>query len=268
MPLNIALIGFGYWGPNIAKKINLSDNMNLYAICDLNPLKLERARDKYELIGAKFAVDYTELLQDKAIDAFAIATATHANHRIALDIARAGHHLFIEKPMTANSGEAVEVAAVARQAGVIVHVDHIMVYNNIIRHIKDMIDRGDLGELLYYDVSRMNLGPIRKDVGAMQDFSVHDLAILDYLLDGEEPDTVNAVSGAGCYGKHGSLTYLTLKYRDFVAHLKSSWVSPVKERRIIIGGTKKMLVFDDVKISEKLTVYDSGIELSLLHEYG
>jgi predicted dehydrogenase len=263
--LNIALIGFGYWGPNIAKNIALSDKANLYAICDTRPARLELARKMHP--AALLVSDYRELLADPKVDGLALATAPQANCQLALAAIAQGKHLFIEKPMTATSAEARAVAEAAEKAGLIVHVDHLMVHNNIIRYIKEMLDKGELGEMLYYDSSRMNLGPIRTDVNAMLDLAVHDLAVIDYLSGGKTPLSLSAVGSAG-YGRQESLTYLTMKYEGFMAHLRSSWVSPIKERRIIIGGTKKMLVFDDVKLIDKLTIYNSGIEVNRAEQYG
>jgi predicted dehydrogenase len=263
--MNIALIGFGYWGPNIARKIVSCGKTNLAAICEANPERAARAGSMFP--SARITSDFDSLLADRDIGAIAIATNTQANHPLAMAAIAAGKHLFIEKPMTATAEQAREVAAAADKAGVIIHVDHIMLYNNVVAYIKDMLDSGELGELLYYDSSRMNLGPIRKDVNAMTDLAVHDLAVIDWLSGGKKPIEIAALGGAG-YGKQEALTYLTMRSDGFIAHLRSSWTSPVKERRIMIGGTRKMLVFDDVKTIDKLTVYDSGIEIVPADVYG
>ena len=260
LSISIALIGFGYWGPNIAKNIAASKKTRLYAICEANSQRLERARNMYVSADVKLVSDYHQLLDDPNVDAVAIATATQFNYRIAMDAIAAGKHLFIEKPMTATSAQAREIAEAAEKKGIIIHVDHIMVYHNIIEYIKNIIDSGDLGELLYYDSSRINLGPIRKDVNAMLDLAVHDLAVIDYMSNGKTPFAVSAAGGVD-YANQEALTYLTMKYDNFIAHIKSSWISPVKERRIIVGCTKKMIIFDDVKATDKLIIYDSGIEV-------
>ncbi|MDR2940322.1 MAG: Gfo/Idh/MocA family oxidoreductase [Clostridiales bacterium] len=265
--MNVALIGFGYWGPNIARNIMASEKLHLYAICDTIPARLERARKLYGAVPVKFVSGYEALLECPDIGGIVIATPTKANYQLAMGAIKYGKHIFIEKPMTATSAQAYEVAAAAEKAGVIIHVDHIMLYNKVILYIKNMIDSGELGELIYYDSSRMNLGPIRKDVNAMLDLAVHDLAVIDYLSGGGAPLFVDAVGGSG-YGKQETLTYLTMKYEGFIAHLRSSWISPIKERRMIIGGTKKMVLFDDVKSIDKLTVYDSGIEVNASDIYG
>ncbi|MDR1703761.1 MAG: Gfo/Idh/MocA family oxidoreductase, partial [Clostridiales bacterium] len=228
--MNIALIGFGYWGPNIARNINASEKLNLYAVCDREPARICSAKDIYAAQGTQIFTDHTPLLNDPEVHAIAIAANTKANFPLAMEAIKAGKHIFIEKPMTSTSAQALEIAAAALKAGVIVHVDHIMLYNNIIAYIQRMLENGELGELLYYDASRMNLGPIRKDVNAMTDLAVHDLAVIDYLSKGKKPLTITAIGGAG-YGKQEALTYLTMKYEGFIAHLRSSWMSPIKERR-------------------------------------
>ena len=141
-----------------------------------------------------------------------------------------------------------------------------MLYHPIIRRIKQMYESGELGDLIYFDISRMNLGPIRLDVNAMLDLAVHDLAVIDFISGGKEPYHVEAI-GEKHYGSQETLTYLTLKYDGFLAHIKSSWISPIKERRTMIGGTKKMVIFDDMKTLDKLTIFDQGI-IEPSEEYG
>ena len=142
--------------------------------------------------------------------------------------------------------------------GKCIHCDHIMVHHPIERYIKGLIDSGELGDLIYYESSKANLEPIKADINAMLDLAVHDIAVLDYLSGGLEPDFIEAI-GEKMYGEQETLTFLTMRYPGFLAHIKSSWISPLKERRTIIGGTKKMLVFDDVKVVDKLAIYDQGI---------
>jgi len=262
--MNIALIGYGYWGPNIAKNIVASSKMNLYAICDHNPVRLIKAQATY-LGQTKYTLDYGELLENPEIDCIAVAVETEAHYRIAKDILFANKDLFIEKPFTDSVEQATELASIARERNLAIHIDHIMIYNQIIKKTKQMIDKGELGELIYIDSSRMNLGKIKPDVNAMWDLAVHDLAVIDYLGNGQEPYQLTAM-GEKCYGEQETLTYLTLKYNGFIAHLKSSWISPLKERRMIIAGTKKMIVFDDMKTVEKLMIYDNGIEVTSYQE--
>lgn len=256
--MNVALIGFGYWGPNIARNLHASDKTTLYAICDVSEAMLDKARSLY---GSKvqYHRDYRQLLQDPSVDAVALALRYDVSYPIACDALNAKKHLFIEKPLAVTSRQAAFLGQLSRQNGVVLHTDHILIYHPIIRYIKKMIDSGELGELLYFDSSRGNLGPhIKNDINAMWDLAVHDLAVLDFFCGGKTPVEVKAV-GMRHYGMREELTYLSLKYSDLVAFLKSSWISPLKERLMIVGGTKKMVVFDDLKIDEKLMVYDKGV---------
>jgi predicted dehydrogenase len=265
--MNIVQIGYGYWGTNVAKNIMASGNVNLHAICDESDINLKKAKTLYS-DAVEYSTDYRQYLSDPKIDAFAVVIQTEPSFQIALDILNAGKHLFIEKPMATNAGRAAQIRDLAEKKGLVVHCDHIMVYHPIIREIKRMYDNGDLGELIYFDISRTNLGPIRMDVNSMLDLAVHDLAIIDWISDGKEPFHIEAI-GEKRYGNQETLTYLTMKYPGFLAHVKSSWISPLKERRIVIGGTKKMVIFDDMKVIEKLSIYDQGIiERDKNDEYG
>lgn len=255
--INIVQVGYGYWGTNVARNIAASPQTRLYGLCDFSAERVERAKSVLGA-GPRYSLDYKEFLNDPEVDAFAVAIQTEPSYQVALDVLRAGKHLFIEKPMASSAAQAQDICDLGEEKGLIIHCDHIMIFHPIIRYIKDMYDSGELGELIYFDVNRVNLGPIRTDVNAMLDLAVHDLAVLDYLSGGKEPLEVDAI-GEKRYGKQETLTYLTMKYPGFLAHVKSSWISPLKERRTVIGGTKKMLVFDDMKTVDKLTIYDQGI---------
>lgn len=264
--LNVALIGYGYWGPNVAKNIFNSNKTNLLAICDKNPERLEKAKKIY-IEQTQYTTDYLELLNNKDIDAIAIAVETESHFKIAKDVIDSGKHLFIEKPFTSNYKDACELKQIADEKGLIIHVDHIMVFHPIIKKIKQLINDGEIGDIIYFESSRMNLGQIKKDVSAMWDLAVHDLAVIDYLSGSKEPYYINAV-GEKRYSTKETITFLTMRYDGFIAHIKSSWISPVKERRMIISGTKKMVVFDDMKNVDKLMIYDKGFDLSKsINEY-
>lgn len=257
--MNIALIGYGYWGPNIARNICAIPEVTLYAICDHNPERLNKARTTY-MNQTQYTSNYHELLDNPDIECIAVAVETEAHYTVAKDVLNSNKHLFIEKPFTYSSEQAQELAMIASKNNLTVHVDHIMIFHRMVKKTKQLIDTEELGKLIYIDSSRMNLGKIKPDVNAMWDLAVHDLAVIDYLGNKQEPYQITAM-GEKCYGDQETLTYLTLKYNGFIAHLKSSWVSPLKERRMIIAGTKKMVVFDDMKAVEKLMIYDNGIEV-------
>lgn len=259
--MNIALIGFGYWGPNIAKNLMKSKRADLYAICDISEENLSRAKALYGS-ATRYITDYHTLLNDPNVDGIALALRYNVSFPIAKEILQAKKHLFIEKPLALRVEDVNALGKLSEEMGVVLHTDHIMVFNPIIRYIKGMLDAGELGELLYFDSSRMNLGPhIKNDINVMWDLAVHDLAVLDYFCGGKEPLRVSAMGISHYSGQKEELTYLTAAYDSFVAFLKSSWISPLKERMMVVGGTKKMVVFDDMKLDEKLMIYDKGVDL-------
>jgi len=267
--MNAVLIGFGYWGPNIAKNLQKSDNFNLYGICDIEKAKLDKAKRIYG-DSIKYYTDYKEALSDDEVNICAVALCDNIGQHVARDVLAASKHLFMEKPMATNMHDAVRLKELAEKNNVMIHVDHVLVFHPIIRRIKEIIDSGELGQLIFFESNRANLGPhIKSDINAMWDLAVHDLAILDYLCDGQ-PAIKTECIGLKKYGDKEILTYLTLKYDMFIAMIKSSWFSPLKDRTMIISGSKKMIVFNDLKESEKLMIYDKGVDLasSGANEYG
>jgi len=258
--LNVALIGFGYWGPNIAKNIFANKKLHLHTICDLKQARLDKAHTLY-VEQSKYETDYRKLLSNPEIKAIAVAVETSAHFQVVKDSLNAGKHVYVEKPFTSTVSEAENLRNLAASKGLIIHVDHIMMYHPCIQRIRALITADELGDLLYIEAMRMNLGQIKKDVSAMADLAVHDLSIIDYLCDGKEPFYIKAV-GEKKYNPKESLTFLMLRYDDFIAHIQSSWISPLKERKLIVAGTRKMVVFDDLKPStEKLTIYDKGVDV-------
>lgn len=267
--MNAVLIGFGYWGPNIARNLNVSKDFNLYGICDVDEKKLAKAKNLYG-DKVKYYTDYKDVIADTAVDMCAVALRNEIGQIVAREVLKAKKHLFMEKPMATKLEDAKLLKRLAEENGVLIHIDHILVYHPIIRKIKEIIDSGELGELIFFESNRANLGPhIKNDMNAMWDLAVHDLAILDYLCNGKHARDVECM-GVKKFGDQEVLTYLTIQYSNFIAMLKSSWISPLKERTIIISGTHKMIVFDDLKESEKLMIYDKGVEINkeLFSEYG
>lgn len=263
--VNIALIGYGYWGPNVARNLYKNKKYRFCAICDKKEERLALAKTTYaEALG--YVQDYKDIIKRKDIDAVALAVETSAHYRLAKEALLAGKHVYVEKPFTDNVKDALELETLAKQKKLRIHVDHIMVYHPIIKKIKEIIDQGKLGDILYFDCSRINLGQLKNDVSAMWDLSVHDLSIVDFLSNGEEPISINAM-GEKIYSEKESITFLNLKYKSFLASIKASWLSPIKERRIMIAGTKKMLVYDDVDVLNKLIIYDKGFDINKDVEY-
>lgn len=257
--VKIALVGYGYWGPNVARNIYRNGNFGFKYLCDKKADRLNMAKATYAE-AVTYVEDYQKILDDPEVDAVALAVETSAHFQLAKEALLAGKHVYVEKPFTDSVEEAVILRDLAAERKLKIHVDHIMVYHPVIKKIKEIIDSGDLGNLLYFDCSRINLGQLKNDVSSMWDLSVHDLSIIDFLSDGAEPVGISAM-GEKIYTKRESITFLNIKYKNFLANLRSSWLSPIKERRIIIAGTKKMIVYDDVDVLNKLIVYDKGFEI-------
>lgn len=258
MHMTLALIGYGYWGPNIARNAYRNPKITLHSICDKKEAMRAKAKDLYAE-SVRYESDYKRLLQDDRINAVAIAVETPAHKDLVLECLAAGKHVFCEKPLTDSLADAKEIEAAARKAERCVHVDHIMLYHPAIQKIKAIYDRGDLGDILYVHCSRINLGQVKNDVNSMWDLSVHDLSIVDYLTNGAPVQTVEAL-GSKAFSSHHSSVFMLLQYQGFIAQMTSSWVSPIKERKIIIAGSKRMLVYDDVEILNKLIIYDKGFD--------
>ena len=254
----IALVGYGYWGPNVAKNIYANKEYDFKVICDRRQERLEIAKKLYAE-SVNYTQDFNEILEDEEISAVALSVETSAHYELAKKALLSGKDVYVEKPFTDNVDEAIELRDLANEKGLIIHVDHIMVYHPVIKKIKEFIDAGELGDIIYFDCSRINLGQLKNDVSAMWDLSVHDLSIIDYLANGAEPVDIKAI-GQKAYSEKQSITFLSLKFENFLANITASWLSPIKERRILIAGTKKMLVYDDVDVLNKLIIYDKGFD--------
>lgn len=264
--MKVIQIGYGYWGANVARNLAASDKFEFYALCEQLPSRAAKARSVLPE-SVRITDDYDALLRDDSVEGVVIVTQTENTFALGMKAMDAGKHVFMEKPIATTVERAEKLKAKAEETGLVLHCDHLMLYNPVIRYIKNMIDTGELGDLEYVDVSRINLGVVRKDVNALLDLAVHDIAVIDYLSGGKEPLALSAM-GETPFGRREALTYLTMQYDGFLAHIKSSWVSPIKERRMMIGGSKKMVIFDDMKQADKLAIYDCGIEVKQGDEYG
>lgn len=263
--VKIALVGYGYWGPNVARNLYKNKNYDFAYICEKKKDRLELAKTVYAE-SVTYEQDYDVIIDDDSVDAIALAVETSSHYELAKKALLNGKHVYVEKPFTDSLEDAVELRNLAQEKGLKIHVDHIMVYHSIIKLIKKIIDTGELGDIMYFDCSRINLGQLKNDVSSMWDLSIHDLSIIDYLSDGAKPLAINAM-GEKYYSKKESITFLNIKYENFLANIRSSWLSPIKERRIIVAGTKKMIVYDDVDVLNKLIVYDKGFDIKEDIEY-
>lgn len=257
--INVAVIGCGYWGPNLIRNFASASGARLMAVCDLQPERFAKLQQQYPAV--EFVSDYEALLARPELDAVAIATPVSTHFKLAQMALAAGKHVMVEKPMTATVAEAQELVALAKVQNRVLMVDHTFAYTGAVRKIRDLVQTGQLGELLYYDSVRINLGLFQNDVNVLWDLAVHDLAIMDFAL-GQEPVAVSATGHAHLKGQHEDIAYMTCFFEsNLIAHLHLNWLSPVKIRRTIIGGDKQMAVYDDLEPSEKLKIYDRGASL-------
>lgn len=263
--MKIALVGYGYWGPNVARNLYNNKQWDFTVICDKKIDRLKKAEGLYAN-ALSYTQSFQDIIDDDTLDAVAVAVETSAHYELAKAVLNANKHLYIEKPFTDNTDQATELRDLAREKGLLIHVDHIMVYHPAIRKINEFIKSGDIGDIIWIDCSRLNLGQVKNDVNSMWDLNVHDLAIVDYLTEGAEVKSVKAM-GTKMYSHRETITQLMVQYNGFFATMRASWVSPIKERKIIIAGTKKMIVYDDVDVLNKLIIYDKGFDTEEGTEY-
>lgn len=257
--INVGLIGFGYWGPNLARNFNLNADLGLAAICDFAGERLEAAGRLYP--GVTLYKNLDEFFNDTAIDAIAIATPVATHFDMAKRTLLTGRHVWLEKPMTETVAQAQELISLAEKKGKVLIVDHTFVYTGAVRKIKEVIDQGELGDLIYYDSTRVNLGLFQQDVNVIWDLAPHDISIMDYLMPFKKVEV--SATGSHYYSKYivpKSLLTIFMENKT-IAHINVSWVSPVKIRQTLIGGSTKMILYDDNQPSEKVKIYDKRVEL-------
>ncbi len=257
--ISVGIVGYGYWGPNFVRNFSEIDNVDLKYICDLNPANLERHRTRYKFVN--FITDFSLMLEDKNLDAIVIATPVDSHFALARQALQAGKHVLLSKPMCRTSAQCEELIAIAAERGLVLMVDHTFVYHGPVRLIKQLIDEGELGTLLYLSSTRINLGLFQNDVNVIWDLGAHDFSLLDYLI-GRTPRNIQAIGKSHTETRIEDVAFMTMEFEDdFIAHFHVSWLSPVKIREMLIGGTRKMLAFDDHTPIEKVRIYDKGIEL-------
>ncbi|MBW4028547.1 MAG: Gfo/Idh/MocA family oxidoreductase [Acidobacteria bacterium] len=258
--INVGVIGYGYWGPNLVRNLFEVVETQVIAVSDLNEARLAQVTSRFPSVSV--TTDYRDLLNNPLIDAIAIATPVATHFELALAALRSGKHVFVEKPMTATSEQALWLIEEATKRNLTLMVDHTFVYTGAVRKIKSIVDSGTLGEVYYYDSTRINLGLFQRDVDVIWDLAVHDLSILSYILP-EAPCAVAATGMKHVEGSAENLAYLTMFFSgNLIAHLNVNWLSPVKVRRTLIGGSRQMIVYDDMEPSEKVKVYDKGITIN------
>jgi predicted dehydrogenase len=258
--INVGIVGYGYWGPNLVRNFAETPGASVAAVVDVDPAKLAIVQRRYPAVKA--TTDFQDLLKDPSIDAIALATPVSTHFELGMAVLGAGKHLWLEKPMAETSVQARKLVDEAERRKRVLFVDHTFIYTGAVRKMAEIIKGGELGRVYYYDSTPVNLGLFQRDVNVIADLAVHDFSILDYLL-GEHPAAVSA-SGINHFpGTPENLAYITLFYDSgVIAHTNVSWLAPVKVRQILVGGSKKMIIYDDVEPSEKIKVYDKGISFT------
>lgn len=252
--LNVALIGYGYWGKNLLRNLIHHPKINKIYLSDKNPKAIKQALKTHPTLITN--VDYKNFLADKNIDAFVIATPTSSHYEISKDALENNKHILVEKPFVPSVEKAEELCKLAKKKGKIIMVDHVFMYNPVVNKLKEYVSENRLGKMNYIDSTRINLGIYQNDTNVLWDLACHDLSIINYLID-ERPKAVRAIGRVHPAQGYEDIAYLFLQYESgLLIQINSSWASPVKIRKMLIGGEKKLIVYDDIEPTHKLVVYD------------
>ena len=262
--IKVGLIGYGYWGPNLARNLADTEGVELAAIAEARPDRREAAARRHQ--GTTMVADAADLIARDDLEAVVIATPLHTHYALAAAAIERGRHVLIEKPLAASKKEAESLADLADKHGVRLMVDHTFVYTGAVRTIRGLVDSGQLGDLLYLDSVRVNLGLFQQDTNVIWDLAAHDLSIMDYLVDAR-PVAVSADGTALAGFDRENVAYVTVHFdTGFLAHFHVNWLAPVKIRQMLFGGRQRMLVYDDMDPSEKVRVYDKGVNLDVVDD--
>jgi predicted dehydrogenase len=257
--LSVGIIGFGYWGPNIVRNFHSQEDSQVSMVCDRRPEALAKVAKAYP--GMEVTSDALQVLRSPNVDIVAVVTPVWTHFELAKAALEQGKHVFVEKPFTSTAAQAEELIELAERKHLKIMVDHTFLFTGAVRKIKQLIDAGELGELYYYDTTRVNLGLFQHDVNVIWDLAPHDLSIMDYLL----ADKAEAVVATGQKHINGveDIAFITAYYPNkMIAHVNVNWLSPVKVRTTLIGGDKKMLMWNDLESDEKIKIYDRGVRMN------
>jgi len=258
--MKIGVIGYGYWGPNLVRNFTELDGTEIKWCADKRTERLALVKKRYPSINVTEGAD--EIFSDSEVNAVVIATPVSTHYSLAKQALERGKHVLVEKPMTRTVAEGEELLAFAQEKGLVLMVDHTFIYTGAVRKIKGILDVGELGELHYLDSVRVNLGHFQHDIDVLWDLAPHDLAILTYLIH-EPPQYVSATGADHTGSGFSDVVYVTVHFPNgFIAHFHVNWLSPVKIRQMLIGGSRRMLVYNDMEPSEKVRVYDRGIRVT------
>jgi len=258
--IRVGVIGYGYWGPNIVRNFAALPDVRVAWVADLYATRLAEVSSRYPSITV--GTDYQDVINDASVDAVVIATPVRTHFELGMAALRAGKHVWMEKPLAATSDEAARLLSEAERRGLALMVDHTFVFTPAVQKMRELTRGGELGDIQYYDSVRINLGLFQHDVNVMWDLAVHDLSIMDCVLD-RPPVAVSATGLAHVAGSPENIAYLTMFFEGtLIAHVHVNWLAPVKIRRTLLGGTRRMLVYDDLEASDKVKVYDRGISVN------
>jgi predicted dehydrogenase len=257
--VRFGIIGYGYWGPNVVRNLDQSEKAQVFAICDQSAAARDRAQKAYP--QANVHSDPAELLASAEIDAIAVVTPVWTHYELAKAALENGKHIFVEKPFTSNTKQAEELVNLAARKNLKIMVDHTFLFTGAVRKIKQLLQEDALGKLYYYDSTRVNLGLFQHDVNVIWDLAPHDLSIMDYLIT-QRPEAIVATGQSHLNGFE-DIAFITVYFPDkVIAHINVNWLSPVKVRTTLIGGEKKMLVWNDQAADEQVKVYDKGVTVT------
>ncbi len=263
-PIRVGVIGYGYWGPNLVRNFHLHDDAAVTMVADFDEKRLAQVRANYPAV--RTVRDGKDLIHDPEVDAVSIATPIFTHFPLAKEALEAGKHVLIEKPMTQTAEQSRELIALAKKHNRVLMVGHTFVYTGAVRKMRELIDAGELGALYYFDSARFNLGLLQKDANVLWDLAPHDLSIVLHLID-ERPTSLQAFGQRHVGDEQEEFAFMVLKYKSgFHAHIRASWISPLKIRLTLLAGSKKMIVFDDIEPSEKVRIYDKGVTLKHTEE--
>ncbi len=256
--LKFGVIGYGYWGPNIVRNLRSLEGCQVVGICDQSPAARKRIQSANH--GIPVYSDYNELVNSPGVDAIAVITPVWTHYELTKATLENGKHVFVEKPFASNAAQAEELINLAERKNLQIMVDHTFLFTGAVRKIKSLLAEGTLGKLYYYDSTRVNLGLFQHDCNVIWDLAPHDLSIMNYLLH-KDAEAISATGQAHLNG-HEDIAFLTAYFPDnVIAHINVNWISPVKIRTTLIGGEKKMLVWNDLEADEKLKIYDKGVDV-------
>ena len=258
--IRVGVIGYGYWGPNLVRNFMAAPGSAVARVCDLRPERLASLGKLYP--SMKTCSDASDLINDPQIDAVVISTPVSSHFELTMEALRAGKHVLVEKPLAARSEQARQLVDEAAARKLVLLVDHTFVYTDAVRKIRELIASGELGEIYYYDAVRVNLGLFQHDVNVIWDLAIHDLSITDCVLP-TKPVAISATGISHVPGQPENVAYITMFFASAqIAHVHVNWLTPVKVRHTLIGGSEKMILYDDLEPSEKLKVYDKGINVT------